>query len=197
MTTLAQASTFNAEASLNAWMSAALQAFAPTPQLPTTPAIVQDAPQIAASLPCFSLMHIPVSAEDLWEGRWAGESKGERVRAILDVSCWVSRKASRDWLGQLRRMRDMALSAATSSTVVLISDYGALPENTVAPAIAAIAVQNFLITGDDGTWSDTPSSTVYKINIGGATLTPTEPDPNPDVERVRVLVDYDFVFRAS
>lgn len=197
MTTLAQASSFNVEATLNTWMSAALAAFTRPAWLPTLPAIVYDAPEISASLPCFSLIHIPVSTVGGIQGRWAGSSTGMKALGILDVSCWVSRSASVDWNMQLRTMRDMVLSSAVKSAVLVIGDYAALPTNTVAPAITTTALLAVQIAGDDGTWSDTATATAYKINIGDAALTPTEPDPNPDVMRVRVLIDYDYYYRVN
>lgn len=197
MTQLAQASFYNVEATLNAWMQTALQAFSLPAWLATLPTIIPDMPQTNAVMPCFSLCHIPIGTDALWEGNLAGTGKGIWARGILDVSCWVSRSKSPDWLAQLRTMRDMALSVGTASPVVVISDYAALPYNSVAPAITTTALVGTLIAGDDGTWTDTPQTTAYKINITGAALTPTEADPNPDVERARVLVDYNFVFRAN
>lgn len=173
MTTLLQASTLNVEATLNAWMRDALQAFS-LPAWLSSVTVVYDAPQIAASLPCFSLIHIPVSVTDSFQGRWAGTTKGARASGVLDVSCWVSRSRSADWALQLRTMRDMVLSAALSSPVVIIQDYAGL-----------------------ASWSDTPAATAYKINLGDVTPTSTEADANPDVERARVLIDYHYIYRAS
>lgn len=197
MTTLSSASTFNAEATLNAWMQAALEAVTLPSHLDPLPALVFTVPQTTAIMPCFSLIHIPVDAVSPWQGRRAGEGKGLRTRGILDVSCWVSRSASANWLMQLRTMRDMVLSAVAGDVVVIIDDYAGFPPNTVAPAITADALLGVQITGDDGTWSDDVAATTYKINIDGAALTPTEADTNPDVERLRVLIDYSFVFRTT
>lgn len=197
MTTLSQASSFNVEATLNAWMQAALEAFTVPAYLDPLPARVFTAPQTVAVMPCFSLIHIPIDATSPWQGRRAGEGKGLRARGILDVSCWVSRSASSDWLMQLRTMRDFVLTAVASDTVVVIADYAVLPRNTVAPAITVLALLGTQIAGDDGTWSDTPATTSYKINIDECALTPTEADKNPDVERARVLIDYSYVFRST
>lgn len=197
MTTLSQASSTNAESSLNAWLQAALQAFALPQWLPALPTVVFSPPQSPAAMPCFSFIHIPVDAAAEWQGRWAGTSKGRRYRGVLDVSCWVSRSASPDWLMQLRTMRDMVLATATADAVLVMSDYTALPTNSAAPAIDPDAFIGLDVAGDDGTWDDTPVSTAYKINIGDVALTATEADANPDVERARVLIDYWYVFRSG
>lgn len=197
MTQLSQASTFNVEATLNAWLQTALQAYALPQWLGTLPNIVFTAPQTTAVMPCFSFTHIPVDAASPWQGRWAGTTRGLLVRGLMDVSCWVSRSQSADWQMQLRTMRDMVLSAVAGAPVAVISDYAALPLNTVAPVILTDAQVGVALAGDDGTWSDTPTSTDYKINIDSAALTATEADTNPDVERARVLIDYSFVFRSS
>lgn len=197
MTTLPQASTYNVEASINAWMQAALQAFSLPVWMSPLPAVVFDAPQVSASIPCFALTHIPVGVANPFQGRWAGTSRGGKASGILDVSCYVSRSKSRDWVRQLRTMRDMVLSTAEASPVVVIADYAALPRNTVAPAIATTALTTVALSGDDGTWSNTPASTEYKANINDVTIAVTQADPNPDVERVRVLVDYSYIIRAS
>jgi hypothetical protein len=172
MTQLAQASSFNVEASLNAWMQTGLNAFTRPTWLSTMPAVVFDAPEEAAVMPCFSLIHIPVDSSSPFTGRWAGTTKGAITRSILDVSCWVSRSRSINWSAQLRTMRDMVLSVATANATPLIYDYA-------------------------GTYPAAATVTAYKVNIGDVTLTPVEADVNPDVERVRVLIDYWFVFRAT
>lgn len=197
MTTLTQATSTNVETTLNVWMQTALEAFELPQWMPNLPAIVANVPETTAVMPCFSFIHIPVGASSPWEGRWAGTSKGSRVSGILDVSCWVSRSASPDWLMQIRTMRDMALSAAVGTPVVVISDYYAETTNTVAPVIVAPVTVGVLVAGDDGVWADALLTTPYKINIRDVTLTATLPDENPDVERARVLIDYDYVFRTS
>lgn len=197
MTTLAQATSTNVETTLNAWLQAALEDFDLPHWLPDLPGFVETVPQKPAVMPCFSFIHLPIDSISLWQGRWAGTSKGMRTRGMLDVSCWVSRSGSKDWLMQLRTMRDLVLSAVVAQPSVVIIDYAALPRSTVAPVIDSLAVVGVEVEGNDGTWSDVPLATEYKINIGDVTLTPTAADTNPDVERVRVLIDYHYVFRVS
>lgn len=170
MTALAQASAFNAEASLNAWMLAALQAYVLPTWLPTMPAFVFDAPAVSANLPCFSLIHIPVDVEQRYQGRQVGAGKlGGRATGMFDVSCWVSRSLSPYWAAQLRTMRAMVISTAQSQGIQLF-DYA-------VPAA--------------------PVGTIYKVNIDGLKEVPTQADSNPDVMRARVLVDYSYVARST
>lgn len=172
MTTITTSTSFNVEASLNEWLRAALTAFTRPSWLTTMPGIVYDAPQTTASMPCFSFLHIPVATLDAYEGRNVGDGmKGAKSMGMMDVSCWVSRSKSVSYAAQLRTMADMVQSAAVAKTAVVVMDY--------ATSLTA------------------PSSAGYKVDIGDITVTPTQPDPNTDVERIRILIDYSYVFRAN
>lgn len=173
MTAIHPASSFNAEASLNAWIAAALQAFSLPLWVSTLPPIIYDFPEVSATIPCFSAIHIPVGADPAYQGRSVGGTdKGERVTAIMEVSCWVSRtKAPTAWYPLLMFMRDAVLSAATAQRVVVISDY--LSSLTAPPL------------------------TLYKITLDRALKVPVEHDPNPAVERERILIDYSYIYRAA
>lgn len=172
MTALKQADSFNAESSLNAWMQTSLQAFSLPSWISTLPPIVTDYPQVSASIPCISIVHLPVDIDSQFQGKNIGGSdKGGRATAIMDVSCWVSRsKAPSSWYPILAILRDFVLSAAQSTITIGILDYQA---NLTAPP-----------------------STVYKINIDKTTVMEVVHDPNPDVERKRILIDYSYFYRA-
>lgn len=172
MTALKQADSFNAEASLNAWMQSSLQAFSLPNWLTTLPPIVYDYPEVSASIPCFSVVHLPVDIDSRFQGRNVGNGdKGGRATAMMDVSCWVSRsKAFSSWYPQLMIMRDFVLSAANSTITVIIADYQS--------SLAA------------------PPATNYKINIDKTSVVEVVHDTNPDVERKRILIDYSYIYRA-
>lgn len=172
MTALKQAISFNVEASLNEWMRAALTAFTLPSWIASLPPIVYDFPQVSASIPCFSISHLPVDIDSNFQGKnIGGGDKGGRATGILDISCWVSRsKAPSSWYPILMTLRDFALSTAQNTNVVIIQDYQA---SLTAPA-----------------------ATVYKINIDHASVVEVVHDPNPDVERKRILIDYSYFYRS-
>lgn len=173
MTTITTSTSYNVEASLNEWLRAALTAFTRPSWLTSMPAIVYDAPQETAVMPCFSFMHIPVAIlTNAYQGRNVGDGlKGGKSMGMMDVSCWVSRSKSPHYAAQLRTMADMVQSAVIADTAVVVMDYA--------------------------TSQTAPSSAGYKVDLGDITVTPTQPDPNPDVERIRILIDYSYVFRSN
>ncbi len=171
MTTLTASTSFNIEATLNAWLASGLSAFTLPAWLPTLPTIIYDWSQITLNLPCFALQHIPVSNTDLWQGRVVGNNeKGQQASAILEVSCFVS-KSNTSWVAQLRTMTDLVKSHATSTPQVTVLDYAA---NLAAPA-----------------------ATTYGIKIRDIADVPLDQDPNPGVARRRLLLDYTYVYRTN
>jgi hypothetical protein len=169
-TTISQTSIFNVEATINARIRAALTDVIRPSWLPDMPTITTDAPEDPAVMPAFSLYHISVASFDLWQGRNVGQGKkGFETAAILEVNCWVSR-SNTNWLAQQRTMRDMVSTVLVNTIEYVIQDYGA---NQVSPA-----------------------DTGYLVRLGTAKEVQTAADPNPDVERVRILVEYDWVYRS-
>lgn len=173
MTTLQAAGTFNVEASLNAWLRTQLAAITGLPSwLATLPVPVTYLPEATASLPALTVVHLPGSLDDAWQGRTVSTSsstKGRDARAIMEVDAWVTR-ANANWLAQLRTMQDCVMTVLTGTTSVVIKDYA--------------------------TSQTSPADTAYLVRLRDARLVTTAPDPNPDIERRRMLVDYDWVFRA-
>lgn len=171
MPALAAATRYHVEATLNQWLFDTLSAITRPDWLPTLPAFVYNWDEITASLPCFALAHIPAGLADTFQGRQAGGSdSGRRALGLLEVSCYVTRTDNPNWPAQLRTMRDMVETAATSTRTVTISNY-ATPS--------------------------TPVTTAYKIDLQDVTETPTEADPNPAIQRARVLIQYAFTYRAN
>jgi hypothetical protein len=179
---LQQSTAFNVEASLNNWLSTALAAYDLPSWLPSLPIIVYDWREIAISLPCFSVIHIPVSGRAQYQGRNVGANlKGVRMTAMMDVSCWVSRDSA-NYSAQLRTMRDLVHSVATFTSGVVIKDYAADPAS--------------------------PADTDFRVVIGNVTGAPIALDENrnapqsgsvinnPDILRARLLIDYAYTFRA-
>ncbi len=173
MTTLTVSTFFNVESTLNAWLSTALAAFTRPTWLVTMPTILTNWEDIKASTPCFAFVHHPVGADNTYQGRVVGDGyKGRRQFGFMDVGCWVNRNQSPYWHAQLRTMRDMVMSAATSTATLPLMDYQS----------------NYT----------TPASTIYKININEINETATIPDDdNPSFERARIIIGYSFVYRAS
>lgn len=169
---LKQTSDFNIEASLNASLNAAIAAFLLPAWLPTRPTLVFIPEDIPLSVPCFSVYHIPVDSDDRYQGRRAdGTDKVTRDSALMEVSAWVTRVGTPYWLPQLRTMRDMVKHWHNQHPQVVVQDYAA--------SLSA------------------PTATSYKINLDGITPTPQQQDTaNPDLWRVRMLVAYDWVYRA-
>jgi len=170
MTTIAQTSVFNVQASLNAWLRGELAGISKPSWLPAY-TLTTSNPEAAASMPAFSVNHIPVAADDRWQGRAVGgTSKGLHGRGIMEINVWVSRSA-RNWLAMKRTMTDMVLTAAGRTTAVVIDDHAA----------------NL----------NSPAATSYLVRIGDVQPVETAADPNVDVERQRILVDYEWTYRSN
>lgn len=171
MTTITQASVYNAEASLNAWLTAQLQAVTRPSWLATMPPVVRHVPEVTASLPAFSITHLPVSFDPEWQGSIASSSggKGALNTQIMEVDAWVKR-ADVNWLAQLRTMQDMVMTALVNTSSVVIQDY---EDSQTAPA-----------------------DTAYLVRLRDARVVATAPDPNPDIERRRILVTVEWIYRS-
>lgn len=160
---------FNAEASLNSWLSNAIGDFE-LPAWMTAPKVVTNLSEAIASLPAFSVHHHSVNTYDRWQGRAVGDGKsGVQYVGIMEINCWVSRR-SRNWLAQLRIMQDMVMTLFVRTREVAVLDY---------------------VTSQ----SD-PVATGAIIRLEGINTVTTAPDPNPDVERARMLLTYSFIYRS-
>jgi hypothetical protein len=170
MTTLTATSIFNAEASLNAWLKAGLEAIDRPAWLAAMPGMYANVQEAAAALPAYSFLHLPVNTYDRWQGRAVGGGlRGVDYVALLEVDAWVSRKA-RNWQAQLRTMQDMVYALYTETSEVEIDDYA--------------------------TTQNSPTGTGYLMRLTGLRGAATAPDENPDIERARMLLTYSFVYRS-
>lgn len=171
MPALQQATTFNAEATLNAWLETTLATYPVPAWLGTLPPVTYDWSQIAAIVPCFAVAHIPVGMIDNAEGRQVGGGLlGLQYTSIMEVSVYVSKNTTR-WYAQARTMADMVLSSVVANPRVIIRDYAA---NQV-----------------------TPAATGFAISVGPADVTTLATDTNPGIARQRVLITCSYTFRAA
>lgn len=173
MTTLHATSVSNVEASINKYFRDTLTALTRPAVLSTMPAVNENMPDAPAVLPAFSLWHLPVASMDIYQGR-QGEKGVSSLRelGILDLSAWVSRKASTSWNAQLRAMRSMIDAAYLDSKAgIIIKDYLTDPTN--------------------------PQPTNYRVVLVEKQAVTVQPDVNPDVQRIRVLVHYQWHLRSS
>ena len=167
-------SSFNVEASINQALVTALNAISPPAWLPQ-PAIVMDWPEIADSMPCFSIVHMPATFSDVYQGRndAAGNST-THAAGMMEVSAWVSRDqkyGSQDvWMPRLRFMASMI--------------------ETVYTALAIIAIKDYTVS------LTAPTSTGFRVAMRNMTFVQTAADPNPAVERRRATITYMWDRRA-
>jgi hypothetical protein len=171
MVALTAATRFHVEATLNSHFTTVISAITRPSHLSTLPAFVYNWDEVAANLPCFALTHIPAGMLNDIQGRTVGNGQqGRKALGLLEVSCFVSRSANPSWNAQLRTMRDLVETSATSTRTVVIYDYS-------TPGV--------------------PTATAFKVDILDVTETPTEPDTNPAIQRARILIAYSFYFRAN
>lgn len=165
---------YNVEASINQAFVTALNAITP-PAFLSQPAIVFDWPDIAASTPCFSIVHLPNTLSDVYQGR--NDAAGNSTVAasgMMDISAWVSRdelyNGQSIWMPRLRYMESMIASAYASLAVIAIKDY------TVTPA--------------------SPTSAAFRVAVRNLNFVQTAEDVNPAIERRRALITYKWDLRA-
>jgi hypothetical protein len=171
MPALSAATRFNVEATLSAHFTTTISAITRPAWLTALPAFVYNWDEVAASLPCFAFAHIPAGMLNDIQGRQVGGGQmGRRALGILEVSCFVSRNANPSWNAQLRTMRDLVETAATSSVTVMAQDYSA---------------------------PSAPTNTTVAIHVDGVDETPVEADANPAIQRARILISYSFTYRAN
>lgn len=168
MTTLHATNTYNVETTIAKWWMDELSAITRPAVLPTV-GYVFNMPEVAQNLPCFSFVHLPVSAKKKWQGDQVGGTRGARAANLLDVSVWVSRRAVA-WNAQLGFMQAMVNEVFAGSSVIQISDY----------------------TTD----VTDPDPVGYKIDIRDGEWVPVQHDPNPDIERSRFLFRYEWTVRS-
>lgn len=175
MTTLHATTPLNVEASINAWFSTQVNAISRPSWLPSF-TLILNVPETPIVTPGISLYHMPVNQRNLYQGGHVGEGRtGARAANLLDVSCWVSRKASvggqeNIWNAQLMVLRGMVQGVFAGKGSLQVSNYLSDPANPVAVA--------------------------YKVDFGLLEGVSTQDDPNPDIMRARFLIRYDWTVRS-
>lgn len=172
MTTVHVTSTYNVEASINAYFKAAFTAMSRPAFLPSLPYFAENTPEVKANFPAFSFVHLPAGSMDLYMGRKAEPgTKAMRDLGILDLSVWVIRSAA-SWNAQLRFMQAMIETAYLDSNGgVIIKDYTTTPS--------------------------TPTTSSYRAVFNDLDVVIVSADANPDVERRRCLVKYQWDVRSA
>ena len=172
MTTVHVTSTYNVEASINAYFKSAFTAMSRPSFLPNLPYFAENTPEVKANFPAFSFVHLPSGSMDVYQGRNAEpNTKAMRDLGILDLSVWVIRTAV-NWNAQLRFMQAMIETAYLDSRGgVIIRDY------TTTPA--------------------SPSASSYRATFNDLDVVIVSPDANPDIERRRCLVKYQWDVRST
>lgn len=171
MPALTQATTFNAEATLNAWLESTLATYTLPSWLTALPRVTYDWSQIQAVIPCFAVAHLPVGTSDAAQGRQVGSAQlGLTYTSLMEVSVFVSKNVA-NWYAQARTMTDFVLSSVTANPRIIIRDY-------------------------QGNLS-TPAATPFAITLTGADVTPLATEANnAGIARQRILISTSFVYRA-
>lgn len=174
MTTMHVTSVYNVEPSITTAFQTALNAIT-LPAWLSQPAIVFDWPEITASTPCFSIIHMTPSMSDTHQGR--GDGAGNSTVAasgIMEISAWVSRDQKYNgqdiWVTRLRFMESMIASAYASLPVVVIKDYATSPSS--------------------------PNNVAFRVVMRNLNFMQTASDPNPSIMRKRALITYNWNLRA-
>jgi hypothetical protein len=172
MTSVHATTTYNVEASINAYFRTAFSSLSRPSFLPTPIPVTENMPEVTASLPSFSFVTIPAGALDIYQGRNVDNStRGIRELGILDLSMWVSRKTI-NYMAQLRFMQGMITDAYIASKGgIVINDYTSTPAS--------------------------PSATSYRVTLCDLDFVVVTDDPNPDILRRRALVKYQWDARSS
>lgn len=168
MTSPAVTGVRNVEATLNTSWAAAVAAFA-LPSHLTRPNVVFHWENVTASMPCYGVIHIPISMDSTWQGRVAGDTQTALVaNAFMEISAFVTRDRNPNYMAQLNYMRDMVASWVTSTKSLVI-------KNFATPS--------------------TPVDTAYRVMLLRLDEQPTAPDVNPSVIRARMLLEYRWFYR--
>lgn len=129
--------------------------------------IYYDWPDAPAATPCFTVTHLGGFETVRTQGNsLGGTTRGQEVRRIAEVSCWVDSQDNDNWVRDLTQMRDMVVKLFSQTREVMVYDlYGG---------------------------TSNPSTTGSMIRIVGVEDVDVPPDPNPNIRRRRLLVSYDY-----
>lgn len=157
---------FNASRSLNKFIKDNLNATLPTWHN-TAFTIYYDWPDAPASPPCFTVAHLGGFEVTRTQGNsLGGTSRGQQMRRVVEISCWVDSQDNDSWVRDLTQMRDMVMKMFSVTREVMVYD---LYSSTTSP-----------------------TTTGYMIRIVGVEDVDVPPDPNPNIRRRRLLVSYDY-----
>lgn len=161
---------YNAEASINAWFRAAVNAYSWPAQFSAAPGVAIDEPDEVPDLPRFSLHHIPINRPARYQSSTATDAHKVTLAAnYLEINIWVNRD-EQHWRYQREQMRAFVEDLCIQTPVVNIQDYSD-PDN--------------------------PSSTAHYVTFGALDPQDTAPDPNEAIRRVRLLRRYDWYLYAA
>ena len=179
--TLHAASSFNVHASLNDWLNTQINAHT-FPAWLTFPGsrVLFTVPETTATMPCYTVHHIPVMDTPRFQGNRADDSNfGTWAIALMDVSCWAPKYTETDQLEAQQGHYTMVLAYMAS----LVQELVAKNTNTLIKQYSADV--------------DNPTNTSYKVNFGGIEGQTVLPDINPNVERIRIVISYRWILRSS
>ena len=171
MTTLHATSTYNVEASLNAWFKA--KANGVTIPLLTAPYTFEfnfTGKPIAP--PCFSTNHAQISRANAYQGRGLGATEhGVSASNLMDISAWVLKADGNSWQARLRQMAGIVEAVFASPASIQLTDY---------------------------TTPGTPAAVTYKVNLMEYTAISTaEDNANPGIWRFRAQIRYEWTLRTN
>jgi len=168
------AGSFNVEATVNAFFASAVaNGTFPGGLFTVRPNVRYDWTMIAQSVPCFSLVYIPIELRDKFEGRIVGTtstSLGGWQKTLLEISSWVTSN-NPAYMAQLRTMRDFIYEAFLPHPSIEIKNF------TTNPA--------------------SPTDTGYKVNVDLPNEIAILRDENPALYRSRSLVTLSYTARAA
>jgi hypothetical protein len=168
------AGSFNVEATLNDFFIAQVAAWSyPGALFSARPNVRVDWSLIPQSVPCFSLVYIPIELRDKFQGRHVGTSAtqlGGWQKTLLEISSW-STSTNPKYMAQLRTMRDFIYETFLAYPSIVIKDF------TVTPA--------------------TPTVTSYKVNVDLPNEIAILRDENPALYRSRSLITLSYTARAA
>jgi hypothetical protein len=164
---------YNVVATINNWLNEKLIVNKPPTLSAATLVFVR--PEILLRAPGWSVHYLSVDDDvtPFHGGITSGGTRGRRRFGLLEISCWVTRRAV-NWQQQLLQMQD----AVTLSVTQQLSSG------------AAIVIQDYY------TLASQPPDTAYRVTLTEIETREPPTDPNPDIERKRLLISFYWVERT-
>lgn len=132
-----------------------------------------DYPDTPLTYPSFSVTHLAQIGTAIAQGNQLDPGfKGRRKDGIVEVNCWESKERGHPGHNQhVKQMADMVSRVfATGASTQILDVYGSTAN---------------------------PTSNGTLVRMGGAEPVTTPRDPNPDVLRIRILIGYNWLERAT